>query len=583
MIGVSTSPFYLFLTRKVNTWYSVKDGNWTDPNVWISNAQGKRNITSPRAGDNVFINHQVTVNVTTAVNNLFIAGTLKFDPNGNILTVTGDLQATGTIDQSAGNNNAIVVKGFNNFITTFIPGAASAIEYNSGLMTQSIMPLTYCNLQISGGTAVTKYLTSNLTIGGNFYCGSVLDTKNFNLSVDGFTTTGPLISSGNSGIIISSGNILFNGAIIDGGGKSLSVIGTASVEMRGGCFGAGFDLAHCDVNFTATQTLNDGFNFVCHNITMAGSVVVTNMSDSVVTVKGVMNGTVSSSTFNNNGQLIFNDPTLPMATGVFNHRNMPNSTVGYIFNGNYTLPYTLYENLQLGGTGIKNTSENTTINFNLFLGTTLELGNYDLTISGTTSGGNSAFITKSGAGNLLFAGKVDIGGITFLSSPTVEFRNGWQTFGDFIFATATINYTTNNQTIANGFSVTTFNCVSVIANGITVSCDSRFGNAFLFNSVLDGSNSTSTFNNIGTVNYKNAQQPMQTGRLYCNQSINTFTYGALGDQDITVPSDATPGYKNLILNGSGVKRLLGNISVKGTYTLVSPATLNSNGFALTNP
>ena len=76
---------------------------------------------------------------------------------------------------------------------------------------------------------------------------------------------------------------------------------------------------------------------------------------------------------------------------------------------------------------------------------------------------------------------------------------------------------------------------------------------------------------------------MNTGKLYCNQTLNTFIYGLGGNQDITSPSDATPGYQNLILQGSGVKRLLGNVSVKGTYTLTSPATLNTNGFALTNP
>jgi len=77
---------------------------------------------------------------------------------------------------------------------------------------------------------------------------------------------------------------------------------------------------------------------------------------------------------------------------------------------------------------------------------------------------------------------------------------------------------------------------------------------------------------------------MQTGMLYCNQAANTFEYVLAGNQDIQTPSDpTTPGYKNLTLDGSGAKTLLGNVSVKGTYTLTSPATLNTNGFALTNP
>jgi hypothetical protein len=58
----------------------------------------------------------------------------------------------------------------------------------------------------------------------------------------------------------------------------------------------------------------------------------------------------------------------------------------------------------------------------------------------------------------------------------------------------------------------------------------------------------------------------------------------LGNQDIKTPEDPTnPGYQNLTLSGTGAKRLLGNVSVKGTYTLTAPATLDLNGFTLTNP
>lgn len=63
-------------------------------------------------------------------------------------------------------------------------------------------------------------------------------------------------------------------------------------------------------------------------------------------------------------------------------------------------------------------------------------------------------------------------------------------------------------------------------------------------------------------------------------TLNSFFIYSSGTFTIT---DPTPGYKNLTLATSGAKKLLGNVSVKGTYTLTGPATLNSNGFALTNP
>jgi hypothetical protein len=100
---------------------------------------------------------------------------------------------------------------------------------------------------------------------------------------------------------------------------------------------------------------------------------------------------------------------------------------------------------------------------------------------------------------------------------------------------------------------------------------------------INGADGTAIFDNRSVCNYQNATAPMVTGKLYCNQATNTFIYGFGGNQDITVPSDPTPGYQNLTLNGSGIKRLFGNVSVKSVYTLTSPATLNSNGFGLTNP
>lgn len=42
-------------------------------------------------------------------------------------------------------------------------------------------------------------------------------------------------------------------------------------------------------------------------------------------------------------------------------------------------------------------------------------------------------------------------------------------------------------------------------------------------------------------------------------------------------------FNNLTVKGTGAKKLLNNVSVTGTYTLQSPATINKNGFDITNP
>jgi|GEM_PF-4806972 len=49
-LAVSTSPNHTMLRRRKNVWYSVKDGNWSDPNTWMSNALDRRNVTMPQAG-----------------------------------------------------------------------------------------------------------------------------------------------------------------------------------------------------------------------------------------------------------------------------------------------------------------------------------------------------------------------------------------------------------------------------------------------------------------------------------------------------------------------------------------------------
>jgi len=141
-----------------------------------------------------------------------------------------------------------------------------------------------------------------------------------------------------------------------------------------------------------------------------------------------------------------------------------------------------------------------------------------------------------------------------------------------------------NETPVNVHSSVSWNII--IGSGVTFTNTglSTTSGGITTTGTINGLDSTSIFVNKSVFDYANSQEPMQTGKLYCNQAMNTFIYGASGAQNITVPSDTTSrGYKNLTLNGSGTKTLLGNVSVKGTYTLTSSATLDSNGFSLTNP
>lgn len=590
------SGFSMMTLRRKSTWYSVCDGNWNDVNTWMSNRLDKKIFIGPQAGDDVYINHTVTCNVTLAINNLYISGKLLADNAGRTLTVNGDLQATGPVDFT-GSNIILVLSGVNNAMTSFTCGALSTVNYSTYLK-QTVLPFTYWNLSITnGGSVVTstginavKSLVANLTVNNNLSTSCILNTNGFDISVGGGTN-----GSGVS-VINSTTNILFIGLVNFGGGSTLNIVGAASVECRGSVSFAAISSSWstANVNFTTnnqTITTNTA-SWTVNNITITGAITVNiaAVSNLFTIVNGVINGTVAGSTFTNNGALQLTNTTLPMATGIFNYRNSAASTMYYNFNGPYTLPYTLYENLQISGTGAKTASGNTTINGALLTNAgILELSTFDLTVTGTTSlsgGVNPSGITKSGAGNILLIGAVIGGGgsiATDLSggNPTIEVRGGI-TFNNMSgnWGTGAMSFTTNNQSLL-GNQPNTFNGPVTIGSGVTVT--STMASLSMTN-VLTGIDATSIFINSGAWLYGNATAPMVTGKLYCNQATNTTTYNKAGNQDITVPTDpVSPGYKNLTLSGSGAKKLLGNVSVKGVYTLTGPATLNSNGFALTNP
>src|SRR3954468_17775997 len=95
---INQVQFNLFVTRKFNTWYSINDGNWSDPSTWISNAVDPVYVTVPRSGDNVYILHNVNFDVNATVNNIYIQQKLSSNVNNLTLNVLGDLQCNGTLD-----------------------------------------------------------------------------------------------------------------------------------------------------------------------------------------------------------------------------------------------------------------------------------------------------------------------------------------------------------------------------------------------------------------------------------------------------------------------------------------------------
>lgn len=617
-VYIASEPFSsIMLLRKKATWYSMNDGNWIDPNTWRSNKLDRKNVQYPQDGDDVFIFHNVTcntaVNSTTTLNNLTITGKLIYGNSGVTITVNGELNCTGTIDQSVQSGGILIIRGYNTIISTYLSNSSSTIHYASFYgYTQPVYPITYQNLSLysyttdlsgSGSKTFnnTKYLGTDLVVNGNLSLGCILDSQGFNITVNGQTNT-----TLNKSTILSTTSILFVGQIITAGNNLLTVTGGAGIECRGGfniADGGSFTASTSNLNFTTNnQTLIINAQGVvnCNSATITGAITIsTSASNSnPFIINTTINGTVAGSTLNNNGIMQFNSTSNQMTTGVFNYMNTAGSTMVYN-TGTYTLPYTTYEKLNLIGAGTYTFSSNMTINSDFVLrngtiGSSIaDLGSNNLSVGGTTSV-SFFMLKKTGAGNLLFTGRFMTGGsgggsFDFTGgNPTIEFRGGMQLINagvTTLWGSGAISYTTNNQTVDSYNTSTTLNGNITIASGITVTALSTSIGVLTIAGVLNGATSTSTFINNGPVIYTNATAPMATGNFYCNQSTTgTFTYGASGNQDITPPNDPSlPGYYNLTLNGSGAKRLLANVSVKHTYTLTGPATLNSNGFALTNP
>ena len=616
-IAVSSSPAHIMMTRRKNTWYTIRDGNWSDPHIWMSNALAKKNITYPQPGDDVYINHNVDYNnsvnpnylFNNSINNLFISGKLTAVNGGNQnnLIIKGNLQCTGIIDfTTAGAIIKLSLMGTNNFVNNFYAGTQSYIIYN-GVSDQPIMPLIYCFLQIDNGGKT--YLTGDLNITNTFQLSvgsGTLEIGPFNYnSVPISNIYGTLSKNSSSGFVNFA---ILNVDTVGSSTGSITFTGNPIVNMSGNFTGdlrAGVNFGTNTINILTNQTWTINGNGNIAVPTGSGSVLIASGKTLTITGNslgngsasggwinnGIINGVDDSSVLNINAVYGYGNSNTAMSTGVFNYNHSGIACIQVQSGVNLTLPMTSFYDMVILGNATLSGDTIVTRNLVLSLGSSsLQMSTYNFTCNGTVS--YSGSLLKSGSGIVNFnnlSPQNGLGSVSFTGNPTVNLSGNF--IGD---VRAGANFGTNPiNIIANlslGLSIggnvyPNTNIGLLIGSGITlinIGISSTFGGLGT-TGIINGVDSTSVFDNRSIVNYQNAQQPMQSGKLYCNQAANTFIYGLAGNQDVTPPSDSTPGYQNLTLNNSGAKRLLGNVSVKGVYTLTSPATLNSNGFSLTNP
>ena len=467
---------------------------------------------------------------------------------------------------------------------------------------------TFHNLTISG--TGTKSLGVNTTLNGNLnVTNGTIDFATYDITINGTSTIninpGKIMKSG-------SGNVTFVGLLTIGttgnnGGTLDFSGGNPNVEFRNGYTG---DYSNAVTFKTGTGTWrfttnnqrmgrSSGggvWNYDCpiliENITL--QVRTDNTTQGAIHVfKNSVNGTTAGSSLINYSTIEFQGPTTFMTTGTFDFTTNVN-TIQYSTTTSFSIPLGSFWSLSIVNVGVKTLTQNTTILGNLSVGNSIiNFSNFDVEVYGTTSA-NYGTLQKTGAGNVIFRGLVDLldnGMLNFSGgNPNVEFRNGMNIYyntNTFLTGTGTWSFTTNNQSI-NGQNIGgtnyQFNCtISIVNINLTLNSNNR---TYIFINAINGTTSTSSLimATSSISNYQSSTQPMITGILDTSTNLNTWIYGS-GNQDIKggPTTGAKQVYRNLTLNGGGVKTLQGYVSVQNTYTLTSPATLNNNGFTLTNP
>lgn len=633
--------------------YSVRDGNWNDITIWQT-ASGRVGLT-PGANDDVYVRHVVnlpSIGGTVSVNNLFISNRFSFTFQ-NLQVV--NIQCTGTLVMNSSAN--LFISGNNNRIDNLITVAGlgtSTICYN-GRGDQTILPLAYKNLTLGqqGVTSGVKRMVSDLVIDGALNTigttsgsliaifdasgvySTILDVGCYNLTVNANTIIGnwSYIRKYNSeGNLLFLGNLGFSGGLPD-------FVGNISVEMRGGLsvntFNGYYDCGNGIWRFTtANQTWTHSFaTFAYTNkFEIADGITVTTAyggGTGICTLNDTINGLGATSRLVQGANTILNFATAAsvpsMTTGIVNFTTNAN-TIQY--NGNYsaTIPsyFTNFHSLTIGGTGTKTTGANVTANGNVSIGSNanltlggnlsitgnltltgivgtqnscfLECGNFNLSVTGTTTGSGGCSLTKTGAGSLLFVGAFSFvnlfSRLLFTGNPTVEFRNGFAFAGGNGLAsdcgTGLWSFTTVSQTLNLSSAGTfTLNNVQIVGN-ITVTYSNPTGACLLtIGNSINGTTAGSTFvHAVGVAGSNNGLRIISSSIVIMSTGVfDLTTNNNLIIYDSTTPITlAYSTYRNLAVLGTGVKTLGSNTTVQGQlevgrFTVAS--TLQCSTFNLT--
>jgi len=505
----------------------------------------------PTATDNVVVSvgNTVTVDVTTAVTDLTVTGTLTF---GNFtLGVTGATTVGGTVNMN--NGGAILNLQSLNFTGGTIKGSATGTINVGGNVTCSTGNGTIGrgNFNIAGTTTVSSgnTLTFSNTNGTKTFTGLVSNagiwthTANEDITFSGgLANTGTMTNTGTGTYTFSTNQTITGssaitfGGVVAIGGNTVTNQNTGIVTMNSNLTGAGtwINDPNSYVSYlgttapapTLTNNANSTWNYAAganqpiksatyYNLITSGGAFTKTLAG-VITVNGnvdVTTGTLSDGGFAMTGSA---GKTFTLAAGTFyttsrnaapwfpsNHSVSLNntSTVTYTANGPYTLSTipSGYGNLIFTGTNTKTLGTSTTVNSNLTISAgTLELATNDLTVNGTT----------------ILTGNLSDNSAT-----------GTNTFNILTFNGGTLQ--TSAVTSAFAISSLTMTGTGAIGQGnVTVSLTSDISNTLTFSSATGTKTFTGDVTVGGTWTNNTQNSPITFGGSLFVNSGGTFNAGS---------------------------------------------------------
>ena len=212
-----------------------------------------------------------------------------------------------------------------------------------------------------------------------------------------------------------------------------------------------------------------------------------------------------------------------------------------------------------------------------------ELGNYNLTVTGSTNLQGYSSLRKNGAGYVLF-----IGSVISANPPTIDFSGGNPTVefqGGFSFqvmalksGTGIWKFTTNNQNINVNNGLCAFDCQLIVEGNITVTNTAASASALQVNNYLNGTLAGSNFINQGIVYFNNASNFTMATGTFDKDTYNTNIVGYVFNGSITLPYIT---YQGLYIAGTGIKTSLGNTTLGANLDIGASATYQLSSFDLT--